>query len=139
MQNFIFCIILFFATITILGCGNGGTIITGTVKYTDGTPVSHGQIVFDNGENSYFGVIHKDGTYASGGNKTVEGIPDSSYKIWLCGTNDVQVINDNIMITPTVAEKYTSPTTTDITFEVKKGGAKTFDVVVEKPESAKRK
>jgi hypothetical protein len=124
-----------FVTLTIFGCGGGGTVITGSVKYTDGTPVTLGQVVFDNGVKSYFGQIRADGTYSSGGNKAVEGIPDGSYKIWLSGTIDGSAEGNDPDYSGrlTIAKKYISPATTDLTFEVKSGGTKVFDITVEKP------
>ncbi|MDR1382735.1 MAG: hypothetical protein LBJ67_02635 [Planctomycetaceae bacterium] len=121
-----------------IGCDHG-TKISGTVKFSDGTPVTKGQVVFDNGTNSYFGAISSNGSYITGGNKTVEGIPNGNYKIWFAGTEttDNKTGADGTItsytVTQTVAKKYTSPNTTDLKFEVKSSGATTFDITVEKP------
>jgi hypothetical protein len=133
-----FSLVVLLSCLLLTGCGNG-TKITGTVKLSDGTPVTKGQVVFDNGTESYFGTIKSDGTYVTGGNKTVEGIPNGHYKVWLAGTETAenQFGADGTVtsytVTQTVAKKYTSPNTTDLKFEVKPGGTKTFDITVEKP------
>jgi hypothetical protein len=76
---------------------------------------------------------------ATGGNKTVEGISDGKYKIWFAGTEivenklDANGFTESYSVTLTMAKKYTSASTTDLEFEVKPGGPKTFDIVIEKP------
>jgi hypothetical protein len=126
----------------ITGCGNGGTKISGTVQFSDGTPIDFGNVVFDDGKHSYMGVI-KNGKYITGGVKEVEGIPDGTYKIWLAATsqitNEVYKVHNNRKTLVSydtverVAEKYRFAEKTDLVFEVKRGGARTFDIVVEKP------
>ncbi|MDR1491797.1 MAG: hypothetical protein LBT05_03625 [Planctomycetaceae bacterium] len=133
-----YSLIVSLSCLLLVGCNNG-TKITGTIKFSDGTPVTKGQVVFDNGNNSYFGAISSAGTYVTGGNQTVEGIPNGSYKVWLAGTETADNktgANGTITsytVTQTVAKKFTSLNTTDLKFEVKPGGAKTFDITVEKP------
>jgi hypothetical protein len=131
-------------TFCFVGCSQK-TKITGTVKYTDGTPIDFGYIVFDNGQKSYYGTIKTDGTYISGGIKEVEGIPAGVYKVWIAGTetrtNEVYektadgekgnlISYDEVQ---RVAEKHRSYEKTDLTFEIKRGGSTTYNVVVEKP------
>jgi hypothetical protein len=119
------------------GC-SGKIKISGTVTFSDGTPVTKGNVVFDNGTQSYFGII-KDGTYVTGGNKAIEGIPNGTYKVWLAQTETTENTLDtdghvtSYKVTQTIAKKFTSPNTTELTFEVKPDGQKTFDIVVEKP------
>jgi hypothetical protein len=114
------------------------------VKYSDGTPIDFGNVVFDNGKQSYVGTIKKDGTYITGGVKEVEGIPDGVYKIWLVGTetrtnevyNEEKDGGKNLISydeVQRVADKYRFYEKTDLTFEVKRGGPTTYDIVVEKP------
>ena len=120
------------------GCGSG-VKISGTVKFPDDTPVTQGNVVFESGTDSFFGKISADGKYVTGGTKEVQGIPKGTYKVWLSATETSEntVRSDGTVgaysTTPTVARKYTSPSTTDLTFEVKSGGPKTFDFTVEKP------
>ena len=131
-------LVLAFSLLMVCGCGNK-TKISGTVKYSDGTPVTKGNVVFDTGVDSFFGKINNDGTYVTGGTKEVEGIPSGTYKVWLSATEsseNTQRADGTVgaySTTPTVAKKYTSPNSTDLTFEVKSGGPRAFDIVVEKP------
>jgi hypothetical protein len=116
------------------------TKISGTVKFSDGTPITSGRIVFDDGKHSYFGTIQKDGACVTGGVKPVESIPDGVYKIWLASTEKTvdEVFNDkNELVSyntvEQVAEKFRYVDKTDLVFEVKRGGTTTYDVVIEKP------
>ncbi|MDR2171429.1 MAG: hypothetical protein LBP59_14900 [Planctomycetaceae bacterium] len=138
MNRKIFVVLFFGIMICVVGC-SGKVQISGTVKYSDGAPVTKGNVVFESADSSYFGVINNDGTYITGGNKQVEGIPKGIYKVWLAQTESSEDILDengtvvSYNITQAVAKKFTSPETTDLTFEVKPGGQKTFNIVVEKP------
>jgi hypothetical protein len=130
--------VLFCFAVSLSGC-SGKTKISGTITFSDGTPVTQGNVVFDNGTNSYFGTIKNNGTYITGGNKQVEGIPNGTYKVWLAQTEiidntlDANGLVTSYKVTPTVAKKFMSLTTTDLTFEVKPDGQKTFNIIVEKP------
>jgi hypothetical protein len=130
--------VLFCFVVSLTGC-SGKTKISGTVTFPDGTPVTKGSVVFDNGTDSYFGTIKNDGTYITGGNKQVEGIPNGNYRVWLAQTeiteNTLDANGDvtSYKVTQTVAKKFTSPITTELTFEVKPDGQKIFNIIVEKP------
>jgi hypothetical protein len=137
--NLVVLLLLGLAICCFAGCGRV-TKISGTVKFSDGEPIDFGYVVFDNGHNSYVGTIKKDGTYITGGVKKVEGIPDGVYKIWLTSTEKrtEEVYDDNKNLisytdVPRVAEKYCLAEKTDLTFEVKKGGTKIYNIVVERP------
>jgi hypothetical protein len=138
MRKKIFIIAILCLMFCLTGC-DGKTKISGTVKFSDGTPITKGNVVFDNGNESYFGTIKSDGTYVTGGNKQIEGIPNGNYKVWLAQTEIIENVLGadgrikSYSVTPTVAKKFTSPNTTELTFELKPDSPKTFDVVVEKP------
>jgi hypothetical protein len=129
---------LLFVTLTILG--GGGVIVTGTVKFSDGTPVDFGSVAFDDGKKMFNGTI-TNGNYATGISK-VEKIPAGTYRVYLQGTTvqektwgkgeDGSDILLDYKEVPRVAAKYTSPETSGLTLEVK-GGKQTFDMTVEKP------
>ncbi|MDR2168627.1 MAG: carboxypeptidase-like regulatory domain-containing protein [Planctomycetaceae bacterium] len=138
MNRKIFVVLFFGIMFCVTGC-SGKVQISGTVKYSDGAPVTKGNVVFENADSSYFGVINNDGTYITGGNKQVEGIPKGIYKVWLAQTESSEnILDENGKVvscntTQTVAKKFTSSETTDLTFEVKPEGQKTFNIIVEKP------
>ncbi|MDR1480940.1 MAG: hypothetical protein LBJ00_18600 [Planctomycetaceae bacterium] len=118
-----------------MGCGERRTTITGLVKFTDGTPITRGFVIFDNGTNSFFGTIKENGTYATGAEKIVDGIPDGTYKVYLGKVNGMKPNPQTRRVEKieVVNPKYCSVETTSLTFEVKRGGVKTFDIIVEKP------
>ena len=62
MRTKIFLIAILCLMFCLTGC-DGKTKISGTVKFSDGTPITKGSVVFDNGTESYFGTIKNDGTY----------------------------------------------------------------------------
>ncbi|MDR3196376.1 MAG: hypothetical protein LBU34_00785 [Planctomycetaceae bacterium] len=138
MRKNVFIVSILWLMFCLTGCSDK-IKISGTVTFSDGTPITKGNVVFDNGTESYFGTIKSDGTYVTGGNKQIEGIPNGTYKVWLAQTEITENISDadghvaSYNVTQTVAKKFTSPNTTELTFEVKPDGQKTFDIVVEKP------
>lgn len=138
MRKKIFIVSILWLMFCLIGC-SGKTKISGTVTFSDGTPVTKGNVVFDNGTESYFGIIKNNGTYVTGGNKQIEGIPNGNYKVWLAQTEIIEnTLGANgrvtsYKVTQTITKKFTSLNTTELTFEVKPDGQKTFDIVVEKP------
>ncbi|GHT26926.1 hypothetical protein FACS18942_05300 [Planctomycetales bacterium] len=140
MKNFFPVLIVLLTLLT--GCSDK-VKITGQVKFDDGEPVNFGQVIFDGNNKSFFGNIRKDGHYAPGEIKDGDGVPYGTYKVWLAGTvlsEEGKEIGEgenssraDAKETYRVNEKYTSAGKTDITFEVKKGGAKTFDFTVGRP------
>jgi hypothetical protein len=126
--------------ILVAGCSRT-TKISGTVKFSDGTPINFGNVVFGSETHSYYGTIKSDGTYITGGVKEAEGIPDGTYKIYLTATEEVENTYApdgrkeliDYKVTQRVAAKHRSYETTDLSFEVKPGCPKTYDIVVEKP------
>jgi hypothetical protein len=147
MKNFFPVFILFLLLLT--GCSDK-VKITGQVKFTDGEPVNFGQVIFDGNGKSLFGHLDKTGHYSPGEIRDGDGVPYGTYKVWLAGTvlseegketgkGENAVRSSEFKETYRVDEKYTSAGKTDITFEVKKGGAKTFDFTVERPPVKKGK
>ncbi|MDR2755733.1 MAG: hypothetical protein LBC20_08515 [Planctomycetaceae bacterium] len=134
------------------GCSNY-IKITGQVKFVDGEPVNFGYVVFETPENSFTGALDAQGHYAIGVNKDGTGIPPNEYTVWLAGTASVKYTtikkskNDesddetfDSEETPRVHSKYTSPHSADaLKFEVKRGGEKTFDFTVERPNKPQNK
>ena len=125
-----------------IGCSQG-TQTTGTVRFDDGTPITQGSVVFNSSTESFFGTITSDGRYTTGGEKEKQGLPDGTYTVWLSGTetsNNTLDGEGNVVsytVTHPVAPAFTSPSTSPLKFEVKKGGSKTFDVVVERNPASK--
>jgi hypothetical protein len=124
-----------------VGCSQG-TVITGTVRFDDGTPVTRGSVVFNSGTKSLRGPISPDGTYTSGGVKEKQGIPDGVYTVWLAGTEE-SVPSDASgglsasIMTQVVAPEFRSASKSPLKFEVKKGGDRKFDIVVKRDKTGK--
>ncbi|MDR2168821.1 MAG: hypothetical protein LBP59_01605 [Planctomycetaceae bacterium] len=136
MKNFKLNILLLVVfCVCVIGCGERRTIITGTVQYADGTPITRGFVIFDNNKNSFFGTIKDNGTYSTGAEKIVDGIPDGEYKVYLGKVNGMKLNQQTRKIEKieVVDPKFCSADTTDLTFEVKRGGLKVFNIVVTKP------
>jgi hypothetical protein len=130
--NFLLLVIL---CVFCIGCGARRTLITGKVQFEDGTPITRGFVIFEVSKNSFFGTIKENGTYATGAEKIVDGIPDGVYKVYLGKINGAKPNPqtrkiDKITI---VDPKFCSAETTPFTFEVKKGSTKVFDIIVTKP------
>jgi hypothetical protein len=87
---------LFFPALLLLClCGFGNGIkISGTVTYEeDGSPVEHGFVNFSGVTGCFSGMI-KNGTYVTGGQKAVQGIPAGQYKVWFSGVQKGEHIID---------------------------------------------
>ncbi|MDR1382557.1 MAG: hypothetical protein LBJ67_01725 [Planctomycetaceae bacterium] len=137
------CMFLVFGSI---GCSRN-IKITGHVTFNDGESVNFGRVVFETPENSFTGKLNEQGYYTVGVDKDGTGIPPGNYTVWLAGTADVKFTatkgnkgGDNETFdseeTPRVHEKYTTPHSSNaLKFEVKRGGAKTFDFTVERPQN----
>jgi hypothetical protein len=97
--------------------------------------------------------LDEQGRYAISVDKDGSGVPPGQYTVWLAGTAAVQYTtikrnknddSDNETFdseeTPRVHPKHSSPHSPDaLKFEVKSGGAKTFDFTVERPEQSPKK
>ncbi|QDU77225.1 hypothetical protein Pan97_42870 [Bremerella volcania] len=94
MQYVSVAVLLFaVSSLGLLGCsGNGGAteVVTGTVTFTDGSPVSGGTIIFaDTQKNSSsVGYIQEDGTYTLGTFGESDGAPQGNYKVTVIGSSD---------------------------------------------------
>ncbi|MDR1383472.1 MAG: hypothetical protein LBJ67_06455 [Planctomycetaceae bacterium] len=136
--------IIFSVAFTLIGCSSG-TKITGTVKFSDGSPVSFGYVAFDNGKYCFVGAIKADGAYSTGlvGGKK---IPIGVYKVYLQGMVETKEVfggpnGEYILSSETiyhVAPKYCLPDTSGLTFTVD-GKTKAFDIKVERYAATARK
>ncbi|MDR2345726.1 MAG: hypothetical protein LBE18_06635, partial [Planctomycetaceae bacterium] len=145
-RSILFINILLFCALS--GCSDY-IRITGQVKFVDGEPVNFGYVVFETSKNSFTGALDEKGHYSIGVDKDGTGIPPDKYTVWLAGTavvkytitknNKNETNNDEVFDsdeTPRVHSKYTSPHSADaLKFEVKRGGEKTFNFTVERPDN----
>ena len=136
-QKIIFPFVLVLATTVFVGCG-GGVKLTGTVTFEDGTPVEVGTVVFESSGSISRGDIGSNGEYRVSTIKPGDGIPPGTYNVYLINTEKTEMIpvpgsdGDFRDITvQTVASKYLSSATSDLTYTVDRA-SKTFDFEVEK-------
>jgi len=75
---------LLFCVLAAVGC-DGNVKVTGKVTFPDGTPLSTGQVVFENEKHSAMGKLSEDGSYTLGTQKESNGIPKGKYRIAITG------------------------------------------------------
>ncbi|MDR0521169.1 MAG: hypothetical protein LBH00_04870 [Planctomycetaceae bacterium] len=139
-MNKIIAALLLTAVTLMSGCGTSRTVITGTIKLEDGSPAPVTGVVFTNKTDSYSAAVAKDGSYKTA-DTSYKGLPPGTYQVSLSGglrKKPVPVADGGMTpppeVTYTIPEKYTSAATSGLTFEVKRGGDRTYDIVV-KPNS----
>ena len=145
------------SVIVLAGCGSGGSKdtykVTGTVKFTDGSPLTQGMVVFASPEGTTQGEIQADGSYSLGTYDVSDGAPAGSYKVFLAGPivgsdggseaesepeasdgEEVEMYDEGMTESgeALVHQKFSAPATSELTCEV--SGKTTFDITVEKPE-----
>ncbi|WP_153556622.1 peptidase associated/transthyretin-like domain-containing protein [Roseimaritima sediminicola] len=114
------CVLLALSCFAVLGCGPGGSEVSGTVLVGD-QPAPRGTVNLDGEEGSYRGGIGEDGTF------TIENVPEGSYQVAVAGVLDKapasgmgeDMYNQSgpppkSLIDP----KYSSPTTSGLTLTV---------------------
>ncbi|PHR98337.1 MAG: hypothetical protein COA78_26250 [Blastopirellula sp.] len=123
---------LAFSTLMLVGCGDGGSgnSVKGTIKFSDGSPVTSGSVTFESDSFSTFGGINSDGTVEIG--LLDGGVPDGTYTVIVTSNKDtegtdVEGESDYGESIPLVAEN-----STQVTIK----GNQDFSVTVEKPSGA---
>lgn len=116
----VFCVAL------VPGCSNNKTQVTGTVRFEDGSPLTVGTVVMQQGDRICQGDLQADGSFSMGVLKKGEGITPGSYQVAIQGA-----MAD--MSTYLIDPKFATPSTSDITMEVRKGEKNTLDIVVSPP------
>jgi hypothetical protein len=110
------------------GCGprvkDGVYRVSGTVKFTDGQPVTSGTIYFDNDKYNSFGQIQSDGSYKLTTLNPGDGAPPGNAKVYFSPDLTGGA-------TPLLARKYSSAGSSDLTQEVKPQ-KNTIDITVER-------
>jgi len=106
------------------GCGGDSTgyPVKGTVKFADGSPLTKGVIVFDNGQTSAMGELKPDGTF-----ELTNGAEPGTHTIFFSGE-----ATGGDYGKPLVATKYISPAQSDLRVEVRAEPNVFDEIVVEK-------
>ena len=114
----------------VAGCGGSGTSVTGTVKYSDGTPVPAGMVMFTGEKYSATGEIKADGTYEMGSLRPGDGVPAGKYQVSIGG----EAVGSDYEKKPALVDKkFTDPSTSGLEVTIEEGASKEFPIVVEKP------
>lgn len=93
MNHVRFCFAAIAVTaLMITGCG-GQTNVTGTVKYSDGTPLDRGTVNFDSDSFASFGTIQSDGSVVVG--EWDGGVPDGTYTVTVEAMTDGNMQTDD--------------------------------------------
>lgn len=108
---------------SLTGC-SGNVTTVGTVKFADGTPLSEGQIFFQNDKHDFVSLIKPDGTYSIWGVREGDGIPPGTYNVFL--KFSYQYLDEI-----PVDQKFVSAETSGFTAEVAAGKKNRFDFTVE--------
>ncbi|MDR3198782.1 MAG: hypothetical protein LBU34_13020 [Planctomycetaceae bacterium] len=126
MQRYIFLILLLFLT----GCGQ--IKISGKVTFPDGLPLTTGRVIFANETNNYSGTIQQDGSFRVGMLKDGQGIPRGKYKVAVVDaiTEEFPGPRKPPIVTYLVAQKFRSPTTSGIEYDIRKNTTN-ISIVVE--------
>ena len=138
---------LLFCVLLVAGC-HGNVKVTGKVTFPDGTPLTTGQVVFENETLSAMGKLSEDGSYTIGTQKEKDGIPKGKYRVAITGAVTYAsaptpppaasgAYNPGANSQPLPASvslihrKYRSVETSGL--EVDITGSRTYDITVEKP------
>jgi hypothetical protein len=116
MQRYILIILFLFLT----GCGQ--IKVSGKVTFPDGSPLTTGRVLFADDKNNYSGKIQQDGSFSLGMLKDGQGIPRGKYKVAVVDaiTEEFPAPDKPPIVTYWVAQKFCSPTTSGIEYDIQK-------------------
>jgi hypothetical protein len=120
------------ATILLAGCGGSDHgRVTGRVVQAKGAPLAGANVIArsdETGKTSH-GTTDADGNYELSTTEPGDGTPPGTYKVVI---TEVRGDPDAIQ-PPTIADKYSDPAQSGLTFTIAAGEDKTFDVTVDPP------
>ena len=131
----------------LLGCllfaaGCGQPKVTGTVTFSDGTPLERGAVNFEAGTYIAMGSLDKNGRYSIGGVKAGDGVPPGVYKVTITGAMGVDTasaataaqsggMGNLATFVPLIDRKYERAETSGLVCEVKRSTV--FNIEVKRP------
>ena len=116
MKNIVACCAVL---LLIAGCGTNVSMKGKVTFEDDGSPLTKGQVVFSTPTFQASGELKEDGSFVIGSQRSNDGLPPGTYKVAIFGAEDS--IDTNSVSQPSyslIDPKYSSPQTTDLTFEV---------------------
>ena len=116
MKNFVVCCAVL---LLIAGCGPNVSMKGKVTFEDDGSPLTKGQVFFSTPTFQASGEIKEDGSFVIGSQRSNDGLPTGTYKVAIVGAEDLMASgNPNQPSYSLVDPIYSSPQTTDLTFEV---------------------
>ena len=133
MKNTLTLLLFAVAVMFMTGCGNPK--VSGKVMFTDGEPLTTGNIMFENDQNTYRCDIRSDGTFDMGMLRDGEGLPPGEYRVAVVAVCPESAAAHNLdpdlplrMLTPS---KFTNSRTSGITYTVT-DSTRNIEIVVER-------
>jgi hypothetical protein len=105
------------------GCGNGNVKFGGKVTFEDGSPLTAGVVIFDNGVTMSSAPIRPDGTFTAGTSRENDGIPPGIYRVSISGAVELLDNPEGIFPAPSrplIHSKLTNPETSGLTVTIDK-------------------
>jgi hypothetical protein len=117
------------SSVCFFGCG-GKSHVSGKVSFSDGSPLTQGIVIFENGGIQMSGKINGTGYYKMGENGDTNGIKPGEYKVRIISESGGG--SDGEPFVRYIADKYDNVNTSG--FVCKVNGKTEFNITVEKPE-----
>lgn len=117
----------------VAGCGETKPL-GGKVTFSDdGSPLTTGTVCFTDGTNFSRAELKPDGTFSVRTLGKNDGIKPGNYRVFVSGAESITSdAEGNDVVTPLIAEKFTSGDTSGLTFNVD-GSTRKFDFTVDRP------
>lgn len=122
-------VIVLFVLFCAAGCRDPQ--VTGTVRFSDGSPLSRGMVVLQNEEIQGVGELNSDGTFSIYQIKPGDGLRRGAYRGYINNAMDPKTFASLVDM------KYTSMETSGIRYDSRDG--ETLDITVEKPAPMKKR
>ncbi len=142
MQKYYFPFVLL-CILAAVGCGRNVPAEGRVIFSHDGSPLTAGMVLFDDGKMNARGVIDKDGTFVMSSLKKNDGLPPGTYRVSIvaayellpCPENEDDDPSNDIYPPPQIRlidEKYENVETSGIVVDVEKS-TKSYEITVDKP------
>lgn len=134
MRNLGSSIFLLLVALAFSGCSNR-VHLEGTVTYSDdGSPLTRGMVLFDDGQIVARGPIGSDGNYAVGVEQENDGIPPGTYRVSIVDAAE-EIPSGSEYVAPSykklIDEKYFLADTSELSVTVDTS-TKRFDIAVDR-------
>jgi hypothetical protein len=130
MKKTFFCLALMELSM-FAGCNKAKVELGGKVTYTDGTPLTVGEVFFETDTYMARGTLKKDGTYVVGSLSEKDGLPKGTYRVYISGADQMVPGSDGMQMPKSLIDKkYRQSTTSGLTVNVPSPNGK-YDIKVE--------